>query len=200
MNPNPPWLVVGLGNPGPDYELTRHNVGFMVADELAARAQSRFSTACGMRALVAETRLGPAGLAGPGATRVLVVKPTTYMNDSGIAVAKIAAFHHVAAQRIVVIHDELDLDLGRMRLKCGGGDNGHNGLKSIRAHLHTGDFYRVRVGIGRPPGRQPTIDYVLGRFPASQRADLGVNVALAADAVAELLVSGLAEAQNKFNN
>jgi len=196
------WLVVGLGNPGPTYAFTRHNVGFMVVDELAKRARTNFASARGHRADVAETRISPGGIGAPGveADRVILVKPRTFMNESGQAVRKLATFHKVAPDHIVAIHDELDVDFGRMRLKLGGGDNGHNGLKSMRAHLGTGDFLRVRFGIGRPPGRQDAADYVLAPIPSSLREDYAVEVQRVADATEFLLVEGLVDAQNRFNS
>lgn len=135
------WLVVGLGNPGPTYIHTRHNVGYLVVDELARRARVALKSVPKMRADVAETRIGPLGLGVPGAgtVRLALVRSHTYMNDSGLAVGRLAAFYGVTPGEIVAVHDELDLDLGQLRLKKGGGDNGHNGLKSMRAHLHSGD-------------------------------------------------------------
>lgn len=195
------WLVVGLGNPGPTYASTRHNAGFFVVDEAASRAGVTFSSPRGMHAEVAETRLGPAGFGAIGeAHKVVLAKPRTLMNDSGKAVRALCAFHKIAPDHVVVVHDELDIDFGRLRLKLGGGDNGHNGLKSIRAHLGTGDFYRVRYGIGRPPGRQPTSDYVLQPFPASMRDDVLVEASRACDALETLIADGLPAAQNRFNS
>lgn len=196
------WLVVGLGNPGPTYASTRHNVGFMVADELAARARSPFSAPRGMRADVCETRLAASGMGGVGADaqRVVLLKPRTFMNESGAAVAKACAFFKISPDRVVAIHDELDLDFGQLRLKFGGGDNGHNGLKSMRAHLGTGDFFRARYGIGRPPGRQDAADYVLAPIPVRLREDYAVETSRVADAVEGLLLEGLAPAQNRFNS
>jgi len=193
------WLVVGLGNPGPTYTKTRHNAGFMVADELARRLGLSFRPARGISAELATARLGSSGLVAQGAgTQVALAKPTTFMNDSGRAVRKLADFGKVAPDHIVVVHDELDLDLGRLRVKLGGGDNGHNGLKSIRSHLGTGDFYRVRIGIGRPTGGD-TVNYVLGAFPRSGAAELTDVIGRAADAVEMLLRDGLEHAQNQFN-
>ena len=196
------WLVVGLGNPGPTYASTRHNVGFMVADELAARARAPFTAPRGMRADVCETRLAASGMGGVGADaqRVVLLKPRTFMNDSGAAVAKASAFYKIAPDRVIVVHDELDLDFGRLRVKSGGGDNGHNGLKSIRAALGTGDFFRVRFGIGRPPGRQDARNYVLAPIPASLREDYAVEASRNADAVEALIAVGLIETQNRFNS
>lgn len=196
------WMVVGLGNPGPTYAHTRHNVGYLVVEELARRARVRFGSVPKMRADVAETRISATGLGipGPDAQRIALVRSQTYMNESGIAVGRLAAFYGVAPGQIIAVHDELDLDLGQLRVKCGGGDNGHNGLKSMRAHLHTGDFLRVRFGIGRPPGRQAPADYVLAPVPSGQRAALAVEVARAADAVEMLITDGLTATQNRYNS
>lgn len=197
-----PWLVVGLGNPGPTYASTRHNVGFMVADELAGRARAPFTAPRGMRADVVETRLAASGMGGIGADaqRVILLKPRTFMNDSGAAVAKACAFFKIDPDHVIAVHDELDLDFGRLRAKLGGGDNGHNGLKSIRSALGTGDFYRIRFGIGRPPGRQAAADYVLAPIPASLREDYAVEASRNADAVEALISGDLAAVQNRFNS
>lgn len=196
------WLVVGLGNPGPTYASTRHNVGFMVVDELAARARATWTSPRGLRGDVAETRLTASGLGGVGAdaTRVVLLKPRTFMNESGASVAKVAAFHKITPDHVVAIHDELDLDFGQLRLKSGGGDNGHNGLRSMRAHLSTGDFFRVRYGIGRPPGRQDPAAYVLAPIPTKLREDYAVETSRVADAVEMLVLEGLAATQNRFNS
>ncbi|MEL4505357.1 aminoacyl-tRNA hydrolase [Luteococcus sp. H138] len=196
------WLVVGLGNPGPTYSNTRHNVGFMVVDELARRARASWSAPRGMRADVVETRISTAGIGAPGidAHKVVLVKPRTFMNESGQAVGKLATFHKVAPGQVIAVHDELDLDLGQLRLKLGGGDNGHNGLKSMRRHLTTGDFHRIRFGIGRPPGRQQPADYVLAPIPAALRTDFELETRRAAEAVEKLVLDGLEAAQNRFNN
>lgn len=196
------WLVVGLGNPGPTYAHTRHNVGFMAADELARRARVRFSLPRGMRAEVAETVLSAGGFGAPGAGahKVVLAKPLTFMNESGQAVRKLADFFRIEPGHVVAIHDELDLDFGQLRLKLGGGDNGHNGLKSMRAHLGSGDFYRVRIGIGRPPGRQDAADYVLAPIPRKLDEELALAIGSAADATLALLEQGLAVAQNRFNS
>ncbi|MDU5416622.1 MAG: aminoacyl-tRNA hydrolase [Cutibacterium avidum] len=199
---SPSWLVIGLGNPGPRYDGTRHNVGADVITELCRRAGEKLSSARGQGAELARTRIGSAGLGVPAADAQIVtlMRSRTYMNESGIAVRKVAGFSGITPDHLIVIHDEIDLDPGRLRLKSGGGDNGHNGLKSIRAHLHTGDFIRVRVGVGRPPGRQDLADWVLARVPAKQRADMDVQVALAADAVETIITHGLTAAQNRFNS
>lgn len=196
------WLVVGLGNPGPTYASHRHNVGFMVADELARRARASFTAPKGMRAEVCETRLTALGMGtvGADAHRVVLLKPRTFMNDSGAAVGKACSYYGVEASRVIVVHDELDLDVGQLRLKFGGGDNGHNGLKSIRSVLGTGDFFRVRFGIGRPAGRQAPSDYVLTAFPAALRTDVQFEIDRSADAVEALVLRGLESAQNTFNS
>jgi PTH1 family peptidyl-tRNA hydrolase len=185
-----PWLVVGLGNPGPAYAGNRHNVGFLVADLLAKRCGGRFKRGR-FRAEVAEERLG--------GVRCVLAKPQTYMNDSGAAVAGLRGFFKVPLDRLVVVHDELDLEYGQLRTKLGGGDNGHNGLKSVRTSLGGGEFYRVRFGIGRPPGRMSPRDYVLKDFGRAERADLDFHVDRAADAVESLVRDGLERTQNIFN-
>jgi peptidyl-tRNA hydrolase, PTH1 family len=184
------WLIAGLGNPGPAYEGNRHNAGFGVADELADRAGARFRRGRS-RALVAEGRLS--------GRPVLIVKPMTFMNESGAAVAGLARYHHLTPEAIVVIHDELDLPFETIRLKRGGGDSGHNGLRSVTSHLGTRDYYRVRVGIGRPPGRMDPANYVLRDFSASERKELALVFDRAADAAETLISQGLAAAQNMFN-
>jgi len=196
------WLVVGLGNPGPTYASTRHNVGFMVADELAARARTPFTSPRGMRGEVCETRMAASGFGGVGADaqRVVLLKPRTFMNESGAAVAKACTFFKIDPDHVVAIHDELDLDFGQLRLKFGGGDNGHNGLRSMRSHLGTGDFFRARFGIGRPPGRQDAAGYVLRPIPSSLSEDYAVEASRVADAVEMLLLEGLTSAQNRFNS
>jgi PTH1 family peptidyl-tRNA hydrolase len=191
------WLVVGLGNPGPSYAGHRHNVGFLVADELARRIGAGFSVPKGMRAEVAEGRLGPPGADSP---RVVLVKPRTYMNESGGAVAKLLGYFKIDPEYLVVVHDELDLEPGQLRVKLGGGDNGHNGLRSIRGMLGTGDFYRVRIGVGRPPGRQEAADFLLSNFPAGAREAVAVEVNRAADAVESLVDVGLERTQSAFNS
>ena len=195
------WLVVGLGNPGPSYAGHRHNIGAMVVSELARRSGDGFVSARGMRAETVDTRLGRAGIGvvAPGSRKVVLVRSRTYMNESGIPVGKLATFHQVIPHHIVVVHDELDLDFGVLRVKLGGGDNGHNGLKSIRSHLGTGDYHRVRVGIGRPPGRQDPAAFVRSRFPRGAHQDVALAIDRAAAAVETVIADGLAEAQNQFN-
>ncbi len=193
-----PWLVVGLGNPGPTYARHRHNVGYHVVDELARRMGVRFAAAKGMRAEVAEGRLGP-----PGADnqRLTLAKARTFMNETGGPVSGLLSYHKIPIDRLVLVHDELDIDPGQLRIKFGGGDNGHNGLKSIRRSLGgLGDYYRVRVGVGRPPGRQDPADFLLSNFPAGEREDVAVEVARAADAVEALISDGLERTQSTFNS
>ena len=194
------WLVVGLGNPGPQYANTRHNIGFLTVDERARRAGERFSASRGMHAETASTRIGPQGIGGPAPEKLVLAKPRTFMNESGRAVCKLSDFLDIEPDHIIVVHDELDLDPGRLRIKLGGGDNGHNGLKSIRAHLGTGDFYRVRLGIGRPQGHRAGADYVLGRFSKAEREELAIEVDDGAEAVISLINAGLGPTQNRFNN
>jgi PTH1 family peptidyl-tRNA hydrolase len=186
-----PWLVVGLGNPGPDYAPTRHNVGFLVVEELAERADGRFAKHKRAHAQVAEERLQ--------GHRAVLAKPSSYMNESGGPVKGLLDFYKVPMERLVVVHDELDIPFATLRLKLGGGDNGHNGLKSIRRSTGSGEFYRVRVGIGRPPGRQDPADYVLRPWGSTERKELPMLVSDAADAVELLLHEGLERAQNRFN-
>ncbi|UGT38892.1 aminoacyl-tRNA hydrolase [Nocardia yamanashiensis] len=186
-----PALVVGLGNPGPEYERTRHNVGFMVADVLAERVGGRFGVHKKSGADLLEARLD--------GRKVLLAKPRTYMNLSGRPVAGLAKFFNVPASDIIVVHDELDLPFGAVRLKLGGGEGGHNGLRSISQAITTKDYLRVRFGIGRPPGRQDPADYVLKPFSAPERKEVPVIVEQAADAVELLLRVGLEAAQNQLH-
>ncbi len=190
------WLVVGLGNPGPGYAGHRHNVGYLVADVLAERMGSPFRAHKSGRAEVVEGRLAPPGSEAP---RVVLARSRTYMNESGGAVSTLAKFYKVAPDRIVAVYDELDLPFGTLRVKLGGGDNGHNGVRSLRAALGTGDFYRVRIGIGRPRGRQDVADFVLSDYSAAERKDLPVQVLDAADAVETLIGEGLERTQQRFN-
>ncbi len=191
-----PWLVVGLGNPGPTYAGTRHNVGYQVAEELVRRVGGRWKAHRTGRAEVVEGRLGPVGEDAP---RAVVVRPRSYMNEVGGPVKALATFYKVPPGRIVAVHDELDLPFGGLRLKLGGGDNGHNGLRSLRSSLGTGEYYRVRVGVGRPPGRQDPADFVLSNYSKSERAEVPLQVAEAADAVQVLVAEGLDRAQQRFN-
>ncbi len=191
--PDAVWVVVGLGNPGPEHAGTRHNAGARVLDVLAARTGTALRSHR-TRTDVAEGRLGPGG------PRLVLARPRSYMNDSGPAVAAVRDYYKVALDRLVVVHDELDLPFGSLRLKLGGGDNGHNGLKSVRQALGSGDYHRVRFGVGRPPGRMDTATYVLRDFSSAERKDLGVQLERAADAVECLMREGLERAQNAFND
>lgn len=191
------WLVVGLGNPGPAFASHRHNIGYRVVEELARRMQLRFRVVRGIRAEVADGRIGPPGGDGP---RLILAKSRTFMNETGWAVARLLAYYKREPPQMIVVHDELDIDVGQLRVKFGGGDNGHNGLRSIRAALGTGDFYRVRIGVGRPPGRQDPADFLLSDIPASAREDIEVEIGRAADAVESLVAVGLDRTQNVFNS
>jgi PTH1 family peptidyl-tRNA hydrolase len=184
-------LVVGLGNPGATYAGNRHNVGFMVLDVLAERAGGRFRSHKG-RADVVEGRLAGA--------RVVLAKPRSFMNVSGGPVAAVRSFFSVPVESVIVVHDDLDLPFGVLRLKRGGGDGGHNGLRSISASLSSKEYMRVRFGISRPPGRQDPADYVLRDFSVAERKELPLELDRAADAVEALLSQGLEAAQNRFND
>jgi PTH1 family peptidyl-tRNA hydrolase len=186
-----PWIVVGLGNPGPHYVGNRHNAGYLVAELLAERVGGKFK-AHKARADVVETRFGE--------DRVVLAKPRSYMNESGGPVAALRDFFKAPVERLIVVHDELDLPYGAIRLKLGGGDNGHNGLKSLRKSLGSGDFHRVRLGIGRPPGRQDPADWVLRDFSAAEQKDIDLHLERAADAVETLIADGLTAAQNTYND
>lgn len=192
-----PWLVVGLGNPGPTYASHRHNVGFLVVEELAVRTGARFGAVKGVRAELAESRLGAPGTASP---RLGLMKSRSYMNETGGPVSALLKYYKIEPDQMVVVHDELDIDPGQLRVKFGGGDNGHNGLKSIRRSLGTGDFFRVRVGVGRPPGRQDPADFLLSSFAPRERERLAVEVVRAADAVESLVEVGLERTQSAFNS
>ena len=184
-------LVVGLGNPGPAYVGNRHNIGFLVADELADRAGGGRFKSHKANADVLSGRLG--------GRPVVLAKPRSYMNLSGGPVAGLCRFFKVPASSLVVIHDELDVPFDAVRLKLGGGDNGHNGLRSITQSLGTRDYHRVRVGIGRPPGRMDPADFVLRDFSVVERKELAFVIDKAADAVSALLSNGLEAAQNTFH-
>ncbi|HQY34791.1 aminoacyl-tRNA hydrolase [Actinotalea sp.] len=192
-----PWLVVGLGNPGPAYAGNRHNVGQMVVDELARRCGASF-TSHRSRAGVADVRIGvlPGGVPGP---RAVLAKPTSYMNVSGGPVVGLATYLGVPVDHVLVVHDELDLPFATVRLKAGGGEGGHNGLRSISSALGSRDYLRVRVGVGRPPGRTDPADFVLKDFSGAERADVPWLVDAAADAVEMVVVSGLLAAQQRFH-
>lgn len=192
------WLVVGLGNPGPAFASQRHNVGYRVADEMARRMGARFSAKRGMRAEVAESRIGLPG--DDRSSRLVLAKSRTFMNETGAAVSRLLSYYKLQPSQMIVIHDELDIDPGQLRVKFAGGDNGHNGVRSIRQSLGTGDFFRVRIGVGRPPGRQDPADFLLSNFPASAREDVEVEISRAADAVESLVLVGLDRTQSAFNS
>jgi len=189
-------LIVGLGNPGPEYAETRHNVGQMVVDELARRHRGSLSRNKKTNAVEATVRLGGAG---PSGVSAALAKPLSYMNLSGGPVSSLVKYYSVEPDAIVVIHDELDVPFGAIRLKKGGGSAGHNGLKDISKALGTPDYVRVRVGVGRPPGSQAAADYVLKGFTGTERKELDLVIALAADAVEDFVAKGLAEAQQRFH-
>jgi peptidyl-tRNA hydrolase, PTH1 family len=188
-----PFLVVGLGNPGAEYARNRHNAGFLVADLIAARIGARFGRARRAASEVAEGHLRPGG------PRLVLAKPTTYMNLLGAPTAGLANFYKVPADRIIAVHDELDLDFGTLRVKIGGGEGGHNGLRSISRALSTKDYVRVRFGIGRPPGRQDPADYVLSDFSATERKELDFLVDRAADIVESVIDNGVEPTQNRYH-
>jgi PTH1 family peptidyl-tRNA hydrolase len=184
------WLIVGLGNPGPQYAGNRHNAGFMVVDELAARAGGRFKAHRALAEVVEGRVAGHPAVLG---------RPRTYMNLSGGPVKGLADFYKVPPGRIVVVHDELDIPFGALRTKLGGGDNGHNGLKSITKSLGSREYFRVRFGVGRPPGRMDPADFVLRDFGTTERKDLPLLVDRAADLVESLITQGLDATQNRFH-
>jgi len=186
-----PLLVVGLGNPGPQYAKTRHNVGFMVADLLAGRMGAAFKVHKKSGAEIVTGRLGH--------RPVVLAKPRTYMNESGRQVGPLAKFYSVSPADLIVIHDELDIDFGQIRLKLGGGEGGHNGLRSVVNALGTKDFQRVRIGIGRPPGRKDPAAFVLENFSAAERPEVPTLCEMAADATELLIESGLEPAQNQVH-
>jgi PTH1 family peptidyl-tRNA hydrolase len=183
-----PQLVVGLGNPGPNYAKTRHNLGFVVADLLAARMGSTFKV---------HKKSGAEVITGRLAGRpVVLAKPRTYMNESGRQVGPLAKFYSVSPADVVIIHDELDIDFGRIRLKFGGGVAGHNGLRSVGSGLGSNDFHRVRIGVGRPPGRMEGAAFVLSNFTSAEQKEVPTICEQAADAVELLIAQGLEPAQN----
>ena len=194
-----PWLIVGLGNPEARYARNRHNVGRMVVDVLAERTGSGLSRHKA-RARVAQVRLGlmPGGAPGP---RAVVAQPATFMNLSGGPVKALVQFYGIdPASRLLVIHDELDLPAHELRLKRGGGEGGHNGLRSITRALGTREYARLRLGIGRPPGHQDPADFVLSDFPAREREELGATLGRAADVVEELVLDGFEAAQQRLHS
>ncbi|MFK5688801.1 aminoacyl-tRNA hydrolase [Ornithinimicrobium sp. LYQ92] len=193
-----PWLVVGLGNPGAGYAGNRHNIGAMVVAALAQQERASLREHKAGRAWAAEVRLGtaPGGLPGP---RAVLARPRTYMNVSGGPVSALTKFYKVPIEQVVVVHDELDIDFGQVRLKRGGGEGGHNGLRSISQSLGSRDYLRVRLGVGRPPGRQDPADHVLSDFPAKDRQEVELLVGDGVDAVVDLAQLGLETTQQRFH-
>lgn len=186
------WLVAGLGNPGPGYAANRHNVGFLVVEELANRMSGTFKRHTS-NALVADGRITPGG------PRLILCKPNSFMNRSGGPVASLLAYYSLDSARLIVVHDEIDIPFDTLRLKNGGGHGGHNGVRDIMAALDGRDFLRVRVGVGRPPGQASAADHVLRDFSAEERRRLGVLVAEAADAVEDVIANGLVAAQQRYH-
>ncbi|MFK5582020.1 aminoacyl-tRNA hydrolase [Serinicoccus sp. LYQ131] len=193
-----PWLVVGLGNPGAGYAGNRHNIGAMVVAALAQQERASLREHKAGRVWAAEVRLGtaPGGLPGP---RAVLARPRTYMNVSGGPVSALTKFYKVPIEQVVVVHDELDIDFGQVRLKRGGGEGGHNGLRSISQSLGSRDYLRVRLGVGRPPGRQDPADHVLSDFPAKDRQEVELLVGDGVDAVVDLAQLGLETTQQRFH-
>ncbi|TFC83257.1 aminoacyl-tRNA hydrolase [Cryobacterium cheniae] len=186
------WLVVGLGNPGPDYAGNRHNVGHMVAAVLADRLSANFKNHK-TNSSVAE------GRSFPGGPKLVLAKPNTYMNVSGGPVAALLRFYSLQPARLIVIHDDLDLPFDTMKIKVGGGHGGHNGLRDIIAAAGTNEFIRIRIGVGRPPGRQPAADFVLKDFASTERSALPNLLTDAADAIELIAAEGVTAAQQKFH-
>ena len=197
-----PWLIVGLGNPGPSYSGHRHNIGAMVVEELAARAGANLRSHKA-RAVASEVRIGaptggsPGGAPGP---RAVIATPLTYMNESGGPVAGLMSFYKISVENLVVIHDDLDIPFADVRLKLGGGEGGHNGLRSITKSVGTRDYLRIRVGIGRPPVRMDAADYVLHGFSGAERTEVPLLIGDAADAAERLVTEGLVAAQQHWHS
>ncbi|SDS95513.1 peptidyl-tRNA hydrolase, PTH1 family [Brevibacterium siliguriense] len=196
---NEAWLVFGLGNPGPKYETTRHNIGQMVIAELASRIGTTL-TRTKLRANVGTGRLPGGSVPGLPGPRVVLGTSTGYMNESGAPVRALADFYGIDADRIIAVHDDVDIPFDAIKAKRGGGEGGHNGLRSMTSVLGTKDYLRVRAGVGRPPGRQDTADYVLRPFTKDERTTLPMFVSDLADAVEELIVNGLTDMQQKFHS
>lgn len=191
MTDNKVWLVVGLGNPGATYANTRHNIGASAVIEIANSNSEKLSKHKRVNANVAETRIA--------GHKVILANPQSYMNESGGPVSGLVKYYDLSADQVVVLHDELDIPAFALRVKFGGGDNGHNGLKSIRGSIGTGDFYRVRMGIGRPPAPQDPADYVLRNFGSSEKAELSIVFDRTEKLIEMLISDGLATTQNEFH-
>lgn len=189
------WLVVGLGNPGAEYESTRHNIGQMVVDILADQNKARWTTHKS-RTDVAAYKIG----VGPHPSSVILAKSKSYMNESGGPIKALAAFYKIEPAKIIVIHDELDIPFNSIRVKLAGGDNGHNGLKSLSSSFATANYYRVRMGIGRPIGRQDPADFVLKQFAVAEKKELENFLTHGAEAVESLITKGLEMTQQNFNS
>ena len=197
-----PWLIVGLGNPGPSYSGHRHNIGAKVVDELAARVGANLRSHK-TRAIASEVRIAvPAGAPSGGASgpRAVIATPLTYMNESGGPVAALMSFYKISVENLIVIHDDLDIPFADVRLKLGGGEGGHNGLRSITKSVGTRDYLRIRVGIGRPPGRMDAADYVLHDFSGAERTEVPLLIGDAADAAEHLVAEGLVAAQQHWHS
>jgi peptidyl-tRNA hydrolase, PTH1 family len=200
------WLIVGLGNPGPSYCGHRHNVGAMVVDELATRTgaslRSHKARAAAAQIRFSVRQSSPAGGSAPGALgpRVVIATPLSYMNESGGPVAGLLSFYKIPVENLIVIHDDLDIPFADVRLKLGGGEGGHNGLRSITKSVGTRDYLRVRVGIGRPPGRMDAADYVLHDFSGTERRQVPVLISDAADAAEGLVAEGLVASQQHWHS
>ena len=192
MSNSDAWLVVGLGNPGPTYANTRHNIGAVVVDELASRSGVTLKRHKRALAEVAEIKIN--------GSQTILAKPLSFMNESGGPVKALAAFYKVPLDQIIVLHDELDIPLEAIRVKLGGGDNGHNGLKSIRSAFDDGQWYRIRLGIGRPPGTQDPSAFVLKAFSSTEATSVAVLRDSGADATEALITKGLIETQSQFNS
>jgi PTH1 family peptidyl-tRNA hydrolase len=190
------FVIAGLGNPGPAYAGTRHNIGAMVVAELAAHLSVKLSRHKKAFAAVGESHIGL-----PGSQQsVILAIPLCYMNESGGPIKSILDFYDVPLENLIVVHDELDIDFAAIRLKLGGGDNGHNGLKSIKKSIGSGEYYRTRMGIGRPQGRQDPADFVLSQFSAGERKELPELISRSCEAIETLVTRGLDLAQGKFNS
>jgi PTH1 family peptidyl-tRNA hydrolase len=185
------WLVAGLGNPGPRYAKNRHNLGYLVVEQLASRAGERFRKARFVSADTAEIK--------HAGERVILARSHAYMNETGPSFASLARKHDVEASHVIVVHDEIDLPFGALRVKFGGSTAGHNGVKSVASALRTRDFFRVRLGVGRPTGRKDAADWVLEDFAKREEADVAVLVEEGADATLSLVVDGLEPTQDRFN-
>ena len=189
------WLVVGLGNPGDQYAATRHNVGQMVIDQLVKRHSIKLASHKS-RTHIAAYKLG----VGIDANQIILAKSQSYMNETGGPIKALANFYSVEPEKIIVLHDELDIGFAAIRTKLGGGDNGHNGLKSMTSAFNTPDYYRVRLGIGRPMGQQDPADFVLKQFSKEEKKDLDEFIERGADVVEFLIEKGLELTQGKFNS